>query len=530
MFESQSFITHDGIILKYIFFKSELKNETPKGLIIFISSWGMNEYEYLVQVDKYSKLGYDVLSYTVRGFHDSGGLINVAGPNDVADLLEIICSFNANNKYNQLILCGISLGGGLSILTPIYPKHKFEKKKQERYLKAQKSITHVICMSCWGDVSEDLYPSQTINRVWIWFLIISGYLSGKMDKKIIKMMFNLYTNRNIDEVYDWLAERSPTTYLTEEKHNFNLYIIKNESDFLFRNNSIFKFFNDIKVENKIFEISQGTHGSSEIIGLLNPFDNQNIIKVSKKFLMWDRVSNFIKNPTSQIRFYDHGITEEYEIANELDEIFEEKYYDLELMNTNNCMSKFLPKEFFITGYANEISPNEIIEKTKINYNIKSWLPTLASTGIPIISPMLKSYFNIEVNATMMNDKLLIPKLFSISYISSFFPQLLKIRGIPRINLKIKKTCKILLVIYLYEVKKNGEYDLISHGVYSENKNDNRENISIDLMYTVHDIQKFSQFKIIIDTMDPLYTNPSYMPWSVDIVNDNFNNLILPAVS
>lgn len=50
--------------------------------VIFINSWGLDEYEYLTEAANFAEQGYIVLSYSTRGFGDSQGKIATAGEQD----------------------------------------------------------------------------------------------------------------------------------------------------------------------------------------------------------------------------------------------------------------------------------------------------------------------------------------------------------------------------------------------------------------------------------------------------------------
>ena len=91
--QSDAYTTHDDIMIltndnvklaANIFIPSGLS--TPAPAIIFINSWGLNEYEYLQQAAELAEKGYVVLSYTTRGFGESGGIVDTAGPKDINDL------------------------------------------------------------------------------------------------------------------------------------------------------------------------------------------------------------------------------------------------------------------------------------------------------------------------------------------------------------------------------------------------------------------------------------------------------------
>ena len=61
----------DGITLAAnIFVPNGLEGLAPA--VIFINSWGLNEYEYLQQAADLAEKGYIVLSYSSRGWGESG--------------------------------------------------------------------------------------------------------------------------------------------------------------------------------------------------------------------------------------------------------------------------------------------------------------------------------------------------------------------------------------------------------------------------------------------------------------------------
>lgn len=83
-------ITADyGITLAVnIFVPNGLQGLEPA--VIFINSWGLNDYEYLQQAADLTEKDYIVLSYSSRGWGEFGGVIATAGPEDVTDLSSVI--------------------------------------------------------------------------------------------------------------------------------------------------------------------------------------------------------------------------------------------------------------------------------------------------------------------------------------------------------------------------------------------------------------------------------------------------------
>src|SRR5256885_14121526 len=78
----------DGVVLKANVIEPSSAGRHPA--VVFISSWGLNDLEYLAQASALAGRGYTVLSYTPRGWWDSGGKIEVAGPADIGDLSAVL--------------------------------------------------------------------------------------------------------------------------------------------------------------------------------------------------------------------------------------------------------------------------------------------------------------------------------------------------------------------------------------------------------------------------------------------------------
>eukprot|EP01040_Poterioochromonas_malhamensis_P018362 gene18362-21422_t len=95
----------DGITLQAIVFDPKPSQRNGKNpLIVFISSWGMNKWEYAVPAHDFAKRGYTVISYTARGFWGSGGQINLAGSLDMADVSTVLdwALANTNADVNRI--------------------------------------------------------------------------------------------------------------------------------------------------------------------------------------------------------------------------------------------------------------------------------------------------------------------------------------------------------------------------------------------------------------------------------------------
>jgi hypothetical protein len=109
----------DDIMLRALVFDPNPCNANEKNpCVIFISSWGMNRWEYEAPARRLAEKGYTIVSYTARGFWCSGGDIDLAGSKDVADLRTVIDWVLANTHADpeRIGLSGISYGGGEIIM------------------------------------------------------------------------------------------------------------------------------------------------------------------------------------------------------------------------------------------------------------------------------------------------------------------------------------------------------------------------------------------------------------------------------
>src|SRR3569833_2401345 len=94
VFTFVDFPGQDGVALKANWIAPATPGEHPA--VIFPSSWGLNDAEYLAQARAFAAGGYVVVSYTPRGWWGSGGDIDTAGTLDKADLSKVLDWTTAN--------------------------------------------------------------------------------------------------------------------------------------------------------------------------------------------------------------------------------------------------------------------------------------------------------------------------------------------------------------------------------------------------------------------------------------------------
>ncbi len=238
--------------------------------VIFISSWALQEHEYLDQAQLLADKGYVVLSYTARGFHSSPGLIDTAGEADVNDARSAIDYLLDSSNHlpvdpERIGMGGVSYGAGISLLTSM---------QDER-------IKVVTAMSGWGDLIESLWAGNTPNYTWLQLLIgvskpIPYVLKNRPDPVIEYYYGNMKQHVQIAETKAWGAIRSPISYLdlvNSREHKPALFLSNNMHDYLFQPDSAIRMISQYQGPWRM-ELNRGTHASAEANGLLGNEDNR----------------------------------------------------------------------------------------------------------------------------------------------------------------------------------------------------------------------------------------------------------------
>lgn len=129
----------------------------PFPLIVMPASWSLPNLEYLGRATQLASDGYVVVSYTSRGFWDSAGQIDIAGPDTVEDVSAVIDWALAHTPANPNAIgaSGISYGAGISLLAA----------ERDPRIKA------VAALSGWADLEASLYSNRTVSQQGVGLLV-----------------------------------------------------------------------------------------------------------------------------------------------------------------------------------------------------------------------------------------------------------------------------------------------------------------------------------------------------------------------
>lgn len=156
-------------------------------LLVMPTSWGLPQVEYFAQAQKLANSGYVVVSYNVRGFWQSGGEIEVAGPPDIADASKVIDWALANTPADARLIgmAGVSYGAGISLLTAAQDKR----------------VRAVAALSGWADLIGSIYSGRTQHVQAAGLLDGASLVTGRQSAEI-RQVFNDFYASNLSKEQD----------------------------------------------------------------------------------------------------------------------------------------------------------------------------------------------------------------------------------------------------------------------------------------------------------------------------------------
>ncbi|MBU3863201.1 CocE/NonD family hydrolase [Streptomyces sp. 4503] len=225
-------------------------------LVVLPTSWSLPQVEYLAQAKKLAEAGYVVLTYNTRGFWQSGGKIETAGPPDIADASKVIDWALANTPADpgHIGMAGVSYGAGISLLAA----------------GADPRIKAVVAMSGWADLVASIYGNRTQHSQAAGLLAGAGALTGRPSEEFQQILDDFFSSNLAKEkdLIAWGKKRSATTYLDRINANGAAIMLGNSwGDSIFPPNSYADFFDKLTGPKRL-ELRPGDHATAELTGLL----------------------------------------------------------------------------------------------------------------------------------------------------------------------------------------------------------------------------------------------------------------------
>ncbi|MER5449156.1 CocE/NonD family hydrolase [Streptomyces sp. NPDC002764] len=430
-------------------------------LIVLPTSWGFPQAEYLVQAQKLADSGYIVVGYNVRGFWQSGGQVEVAGPQDTADASKVIDWALANTPADaaHIGMGGVSYGAGISLLAAAHDKR----------------IKAVASLSGWADLIGSIYSGRTEHVQAAALLDGVSVVTGRQDPEVRQVFDDFYASNLAKEqdLIDWGKKRSAATYVDQLNKNGAAVLMANAwGDTVFPVNQYADFYEKLTVPKRM-ELRPGDHATAELTGLFGlPND------------VWTDTERWFDH---YLKGTDNGIDREEPI---------------QLKPRSTGGYEGYPDWKSVGATRSRIA---LGGTTTIHTNVDSG----ADGGIVFLSSILDQVAQMPPVAAIP----LLPRRWAAVWQSEKYATARQVRGTAKLHTTLTPTKESgTLVAYLYDVGPLGLGKLVSNAPYTFHGRTPGEPFGVDLelFSTAYDVPAGHRLALVVDTVDPLYIehNPS----------------------
>ncbi|WP_309050849.1 CocE/NonD family hydrolase [Streptomyces sp.] len=424
-------------------------------VIVLPTSWAMPQIEYLAQARKLADSGYIVVSYNSRGFWQSGGEIETAGPRDVADASRVIDWALAHTPADpaKVGMAGVSYGAGISLLAAAHDPR----------------VKAVAALSGWADLIDSIYSGRTQHLQAAALLGGAGHLTGRPGPELQEVLGDFLSSNlaKEEDMIAWGRKRSAVTHLDRLNANRTAVMLGNAwGDTIFPPNQYATFFEKLTGPKRL-EFRPGDHATAEATGLLGlPNDT------------W----------TSAHRWFDHHLKG---AANGVDR---EQPVQLASRSAGGY-----------EGYPDWKSVNAHRERIALDDTEHVWanVDSGASGGVVLLSNLLDQFLRTPPAVSVP----LLPRSFAAVWQSERYDSVRKVRGTPLLHTTVTPTKESgTLVAYLYDVGPLGVGKLVSNAPYTfHGKTPGRPfAVDLELFSTAYDVPAGHRLALVVDTVDPLY--------------------------
>ena len=468
-----------GTPLKAFVIRPTGRGPGPHPLLVLPSSWGVNNLEYVGAAWKMAyESGYVVVSYTSRGFWDSGGEIGVAGPTDVADARRVIdwAIEHAGGDPARVGMAGISYGSGISLLTAA----------------ADRRVRAVSAMSGWADLAASLYPNHTVSFQAVELLMGLGHLTGRPGPELRQAEAD-YRARNFDKVLPIAPERSVSTKVDQINANRPAVMIAHPwQDGIFPPSQLVDFYNRVSGPKRLM-LSPGDHATPELFGAAG-FPNE----------IWENTRRWFDH---HLRGVDNGIDRENPVHLKPNNGGGWRSYPSWEAATGRTSTFYLTQP--TTGWTSPQVTGSLAGSpaTGWTHRINTGWDTAANSGTIMVSGMLQGFFNIPTGVWMPQ----VNRADAGVWWGPSYDRATTVNGAPRLHTTVTPSAATTtLYAYLYDVGSLGDGALITHKPLTLRgaKPGVAQSVDIDLEPVTWNVPAGHRLVLVVDTVDPRYVGMS----------------------
>ncbi|GGM42965.1 hypothetical protein GCM10012275_12380 [Longimycelium tulufanense] len=465
-----------GIPLKAFVIRPTGRGPGPHPLLVMPASWGTPNIEYVGSAWKLAYgSGYVVVSYTTRGFWDSGGEIEVAGPKDVADARKVIdwAVANAGGDPTRVGMAGISYGGGISLLTAA----------------ADQRVRAVAAMSGWADLAEALYPNRTANRQAIELLLGLGKLTGRPGAELRQAERDYHAG-----AYEKLLPLSPVRSVSSKLDQINrngtaIMIANTWQDGMFPANQEIDFYRKLTVPKKIM-LGPGDHATAELFGAAG-FSNE----------VWTTTTRWLDR---HVRGERNGVDGEQPVLlKPSNGGGYEGFADWQRNESTYYLTR--PTRSWTSPQTTGSLAGG--PSTGWSHRINAGWDTVAGSGTIMITGILQGWLNIPTGVWMPA----VNRSAAAVWWGPDNPRAVQVNGQPRLHVTVTPSAPdVSLFAYLYDVNSLGAGSLVSH------KPVTLRDVRPGVLQTVDIAMEANSWRLpaghrlvlVVDTVDPRYRDHS----------------------
>jgi predicted acyl esterase len=430
-------------------------------LIVLPTSWGFPQVQYLAQARALADSGYIVVGYNVRGFWQSGGEIEVAGPADVADAREVIDWALAHTPADprRIGMAGVSYGAGISLLAAAHDPR----------------VRAVASLSGWADLIGSIYSGRTQHTQAATLLHTVGKVAGRESAETRRVFSDFLAGdlSREQEMTAWGKRRSAGTYVDRINENGTAVLLAGAwGDTVFPPNQSAEFYEKLTGPKRL-ELRPGDHATPELTGMLGlPND------------LWTDTRRWFDR---YLRGVDNGIDREQPVR---------------LKSRTAGGHEGYPDWKSVAATTRKI---DLAGTATIRTNVDSG----ADGGIVFLSSILDQVARLPPVASIP----LLPRRWAAVWQSGRYATAQRVRGTAVLHTTVTPTAESgTLVAYLYDVGPLGLGRLVSNAPYSFHGRTPGTPFGLDLelFSTAYDVPAGHRLALVVDTVDPLYFehNPS----------------------
>ncbi|WNE99539.1 alpha/beta fold hydrolase [Streptomyces luomodiensis] len=426
-------------------------------LVVLPTSWSLPQVEYLAQAKKLAEAGYVVLTYNSRGFWQSGGKIETAGPPDIADASKVIDWALANTPADpdHIGMAGVSYGAGISLLAA----------------GADQRIKAVVAMSGWADLVGSIYSGRTQHVQAAGLLGGAGELTGRPSEELRQILADFLGSRldKEQDLIEWGKKRSPATYLDRINAGGAAIMLGNSwGDSIFPPNSYAGFFEKLTGPKRL-ELRPGDHATGELTGLLGLPNTT-----------WDHTRQWLDRYLKGER---NGI---------------DRQAPVQLMSrtADGDVYEGYPSWSAVPSERRRV-PLDTTEKITANHD------SGANAGTVLLSGALDQFLKIPPLASIP----LLPRSYAAVWQTGPYAGEQRVRGTVTLHTTVTSDRSDgTAVAYLYDVGPLGVGKLVTHAPFTfhDRTPGTPFGVDLELFSTAYDVPAGHRLALVVDTVDPLY--------------------------